>query len=655
MKNYILLSLLIPSCAFGGNTVNSPLYQHLLNQVRERLTERVNMVNEISTPEDLLARGEAVREAMQRGMGDWPDRTELNAKTVWTKDYGDHRIEGILFESRPGFYVTANLYLPTTGTPPYPAVLGPCGHGREAKAHDVYQIVWTNLARRGFMVLAYDPIGQGERLSYLDEKGEPRFWGVTEHTHLGVKSLLLGYSFARDEIWDGIRALDYLESRPEVDKTRMGCTGNSGGGTQTAYLMALDKRIRCAAPSCYLTSLTRLFETIGPQDAEQNLMGQVAAGIDHADYIEACLPRAVLVCAAKKDFFDITGTWTSFREAKGFYSCYGLPEAVDLVEAPGEHGFAETQRTAMYHWMARWLKGQIDEAPEPATEPKAATELYCTTNGFVMTSVSGSRTLSSIYAEEAAVLKEKRRVAIAADKEGKWIQEVARLANIGHYNELLWKAEKGPEGTADIKSTTFTVAVEPDWQLSAVLHEPATGARELPILWLRDAAAGEEGLEVVPDEEVHQGHPVLVVSLRGLDAAKRYEGGELDQYFGGWQEAFMSLHLNRPLLGQRVEDIYAALSLLQSCYPGLAVRIVAEREAVPPAVVATALDQHVKELVLVDGLISWDAIFQAPYSVGQLTNVVPGILKVADLPDLITAIAPRKVTVVSPRGAERKK
>ena len=634
--------------------MNTPLYQHLLGQVRERLEQRAKIVDEISTSEDLLVHGERVREAMQRGMGPWPERTDLNAKTVWTKYYGDHRIDGILFESRPGLYVTANLYLPTSGTPPYPAVLGPCGHAGEAKAYDSYQAVWINLARRGFVVLTYDPVGQGERLSFLDENAKPRFVGTTEHTHLGVQALLLGYSFARDEIWDGIRALDYLESRHEVDKTRIGCTGNSGGGTQTAYLMALDKRIRCAAPSCYITSLTRLFETIGPQDAEQNLTGQVAEGIDHADYIEACLPRAVLVCAAKKDFFDITGTWNTFREAKGFYSRYGLPEAVDIVEAPGEHGFAVTQRTAMYHWMARWLKGQIDEAPEPETQPKPVSDLCCTSNGFVMTSIPGARTLSSFYAEEASTLAERRHEAIAADKEGKWIQEVARLANIHPSDDLAWKQEKGVEISGGIQSTTFSVELEKGWRLTAVLHESPPGMKELPELWLPDAAFSEKGLVASPAEEVKAGHPVLVVSLRGLDAKERFKGSELEQYFGGWLEAFMALHLNRPLLGQRVEDILAALDLLQKRFPGQPIKVVAECEAVPAAVVATALDQRVNELVLAGGLTSWDSIFQAPYSVGQLSNVVPGILKVADLPDLVAAITPRKVTVVSPRWAEGK-
>src|SRR5207253_7664132 len=124
-------------------------------------------------------------------------------------------------------------------------------------------------------VLCYDPIGQGERIQLLDKDGKPAISrGTDEHDMVGVGALLIGSSTATYRIWDGIRSLDYLAGRAEIDPKRLGCTGNSGGGTLTAYLMALDERIGCAAPSCYITSLERLFATIGPQDAEQQITGQ---------------------------------------------------------------------------------------------------------------------------------------------------------------------------------------------------------------------------------------------------------------------------------------------------------------------------------------------------------------------------------------------
>src|SRR4029079_19636812 len=125
-------------------------------------------------------------------------------------------------------------------------------------------------------------------------------------------------------------SLDYLVSRPEVDAKKLGCTGNSGGGTLTAYLMALDERIQCAAPSCYITSLEKLFATLGPQDAEQNIPGQVAFHMEHADYLNMRAPRPTLLCTATRDFFNIEGTWTTFREATNIYGKLGHSERVNL-------------------------------------------------------------------------------------------------------------------------------------------------------------------------------------------------------------------------------------------------------------------------------------------------------------------------------------
>jgi hypothetical protein len=129
-------------------------------------------------------------------------------------------------------------------------VLVPCGHAKNAKGYDEYQTVGT--AGLWMAALVFDPIDQGERGQYLGPDGWPKHWGTRAHTMFGVGCTLLGRNTARFEIWDGMRAIDYLQSRPEVDPQRIGCTGNSGGGTQTSYLMALDDRIGAAAPSCYL-------------------------------------------------------------------------------------------------------------------------------------------------------------------------------------------------------------------------------------------------------------------------------------------------------------------------------------------------------------------------------------------------------------------
>src|SRR5207253_3248599 len=191
-------------------------------------------------------------------------------------------------------------------------------------------------------------------------------------------------STATYRIWDGIRSLDYLASRLEVDPKRLGCTGNSGGGTLTAYLMALDDRIACAAPSCYLTTLERLFATIGPQDAEQNITGQVAFGMEHADYITMRAPRPTLMCVATQDFFDKEGAHTSFREAKEVFSKLNYADRVSLFEFDDKHGFSKPRREASMRWMRRWLLDKDDAPSEGAFPVFTDAELQCTRSGQVL-------------------------------------------------------------------------------------------------------------------------------------------------------------------------------------------------------------------------------------------------------------------------------
>jgi len=253
-------------------------------------------------------------------LGGFPKRTPLNARVVGTLKSDGYRIEKVIFESRPHHHVTAVAYLPETAGP-YPGVVIACGHSRSGKMSGYNQRYGIALATHGIAALCYDPIGQGERSQILDAEGQPRHRStVREHTLMGIGSILVGRNTASYRIWDGIRAIDYLAGRSDIDNKRIGFTGCSGGGTLTSYVMALDDRVWCAAPSCYITTFRRLIETIGPQDAEQNIYGQIAFGMDHPDYLLMRAPRRTLISATRGDFFDIQGTWDSFRQAKRLYT-----------------------------------------------------------------------------------------------------------------------------------------------------------------------------------------------------------------------------------------------------------------------------------------------------------------------------------------------
>ena len=238
----------------------------------------------------------------------------------------------MLFESHPGFYVTAGLFLPKERQNPAPAVIYACGHTDLGFRSKTYQHVILNLVDKGFIVLAFDPLGQGERLQYPDaETGKSKVGGSTkEHSYAGVQTLLTGTSLTDYFIWDGIRVLDYLETRPEVDMKRIGITGRSGGGTQTAQIAACDDRIYAAAPECYITSFKRLLQSIGPQDAEQNPYNAIAKGFDHADYLHSRAPKPALMITTTHDFFSIQGARETFAEVQKSYTAFRLTAAVYL-------------------------------------------------------------------------------------------------------------------------------------------------------------------------------------------------------------------------------------------------------------------------------------------------------------------------------------
>jgi len=210
-----------------------------------------------------------VREKIQQSFGPWPEKTPLKPRITGTVERDAYKIENIIFESRPNFLVTANLYIPKGRAFPLPGVVGTCGHSATGKMISVYQSFAQGLARQGYVVLIYDPIGQGERLQYPDENLKSKVGvGVREHLYAGNQQFLVGEFIGSWRAWDGIRALDYLLSRGEVDPRHVGVTGNSGGGTMTTWLAGVERRWTMAAPSCFVTTFRRNTENELPAAVE---------------------------------------------------------------------------------------------------------------------------------------------------------------------------------------------------------------------------------------------------------------------------------------------------------------------------------------------------------------------------------------------------
>jgi dienelactone hydrolase len=340
------------------------LQAYLMGEAGKAFDARRRTVAALKTPDAWNHRRDELRGKFLAALGAFPERTPLNARVVGRDRRDGYAVERVVFESRPGHHVTAVLYLPEA-EPPLPGVLVPCGHSADGKAAEPYQRACILMAKNGMAVLCYDPIGQGERVQLLDD-GARRRCRQHDRAHHGRHRRPARRPPAGPLSASGTASGRWTTWRPPGGRPeRLGCTGNSGGGTMTAYLMALDDRIAAAAPSCYITSLERLFATIGPQDAEQNITGQVAFGMEHADYVTMRAPKPTLLCVGTRDYFDIDGAWASFREAKLAFGRFGHGERVELFESDEPHGFTRPRREAAMRWMRRWLLHRDDAPVEP--------------------------------------------------------------------------------------------------------------------------------------------------------------------------------------------------------------------------------------------------------------------------------------------------
>ncbi len=627
--------------------VREMLPSYLSAHGMELLAKRDRQVAQIATLDDLARRKAYVREVMTRDVGGFPERTPLNARVTGVLDRGDYKIEKIIFESQPHFYVTANLYLPKTGQPPYPAILYPLGHELGAKSHSAWQIMLGSLAKKGYVALAWDPIGQGERIQIYDEDFEDSKvrGSTTEHTVQGAQCLLIGDALARYTIWDGMRALDYLLSRSEVDPKRVGCTGNSGGGTHTTYLSALDDRIQVAAPSCYITSWRQMLRTIGPQDAEQVFPNWLRDGLDYPDFIYAFAPKPFRILSAIRDFFPIGGARETFEAAAAVYARIGAADRLSMFEADDGHGFTHPRRMAAYAWFARWLKGEEDQRPEPDIAIATERDLQCTPTGQVV-DLPEAETVFSLNRRRVAQI---RRPQLSPDALR------ARVRELTGYQAADGPVAPRPYGVIARDGYHIEKLVyesEPGIHVPALLFTPdrGGGSTKPAIVYLngRGKAAGV-GEDVEPF--VKAGFLVLSIDARGMGETrwKSDNTTDFDRYFGDYDGAMTAILIGKTLPGLRAMDIARGVDVLAARNDVDPARIFGfgKDAGAVPMLYAALLDPRIRRVALEGMLVSYGWVIEHRIHQQIFEEVVPSALQYFDFPDLAGALAPRDVWIVN--------
>ncbi len=627
------------------------MVHHLNDLTRACLATREAEIGNLKSAEAWEKRQAKVRRTLDQILGPWPARSPLNPRVTGTLQKDGYRVEKIVFESMPNFHVTGAIFIPEGHTGRGPAILDVIGHSTQAFRRDIYQNVILNLVHKGFVVFTIDPLGQGERLQYFDpQRGKSSVGSSTkEHSHAGVQCFLTGRSLARYFTWDGIRALDYLSTRPEVDPARIGVTGLSGGGTQTSYIGAVDPRVLAAAPTGFITSTSRLLGSIGPQDAEQVFYHGPLLGIDHADLLEVRAPKPTLQVTTTRDFFSIQGARETAAEVRQAFDILGHPEHFDQIEDDFEHGFTKKNNEATYAFFQKSLD-LPGSAQENAYPFLSEAELTVTETGQISTSLQ-SETVFSINRQEAMPLLKKLDDSRQALSEHlpRAVREAEQLSGYrkpeptiapvfrGQYQREGYHVEKwGVPGEGQTIIPTLVFAPDQPTARPAIIYVHDKGKTT-------DAAAGG-----TIEELVRSGYVVAAPDLLGYgETTYRSTQGHAPV-----QPFFNALMSGRSVAGINAGDAVRVLKFLQDRDDVKSDEIgaVAFGDVAPALLHAAAFEQEIRWLVLVDSLLDYQSIvMHKDYDVNA-NSLVAGALSAYDLPDLLASITPRRVALLQPRN-----
>ena len=527
----------------------------------------------LRTKEAFFAYGRQLRERMIAGIGGFPtdaEKTPLNPVITATVPRDGYRIEKLYFESWPGVHVPANLFIPNDLRPGErrAAIVVSCGHTGNGKGADAYQRACVLAVKAGFVVLIFDPFAQGERIV-----GGGR---CERHNTVGALATLLGGSMARYRIWDAKRALDYLETRPEVDPTRFGFMGQSGGGTMTALMMSVEPRVKAACPCCFISRYADSVRDFQPGDAEQNIFGMLPAGVNYTSMILMQAPLAVRILTTHDDIFPFAGSVKTMKVVDEVAGRFGLGARYDMVSVDGKHSWQESERVAAAEWMRRWVMDDPKALRHDLEGYRALDRDFCHSKVDIGLSAGGSKRLGAetvcprrnvrnLPGDRTLfdLMRDDLKAAEAARPAGPVSSEtVRRLAGMGELLPQGYARREIARESFDGLTIVREAFVKPDgFELPAVTFIPQTATGGVTVVI---GEGSRDARQAVVAEKLAQGRTVTALDLFATGEIRAFR----HRFYGNPEDseevAVLLYALGRSLVGVRAEELGQVLRALNA-------------------------------------------------------------------------------------------
>ena len=643
------------------------LIDHLNAQAARYYEMRDAEISKLKTEKDWIERQSLVKKKLMDIVGPFPSKTPLNARVTGIIKKKGYRVEKIVYESMAGMYVTGCLFIPDGVKGKVPAILNLIGHEQESFRAELDQVINLNLVKKGMVVFTIDPPGQGEHVQYFDPtiKLSSIGYSVIEHCYFGNQCFLSGSSAAKYFIWDGIRAIDYLVSRKEVDGNRIGVTGFSGGGTVTSYLGAFDERVKVAIPSSWSTASKRQLETKGAQDAEAEFLNGLSNGITFEDLLEVRAPKPTLMTFTSQDeYLTLQAARDALKEARSAFSAFGKLQNIELVEDDFKHWLTPKIRLAIYSFFMKHLEVAGDPT-EVDVELLTADELKVTATGQLSTSLGGKMIFDVNKEDSERLIKD--MMSSRTDVEKHLANILPKAKKVSGFNDVAVDeiSESFINGRYQRDGYTvelFAIKGEGNYAIPSLLFVPDDLKEKSPaIIYLHhDGKSVDAGPGGEIEKIVKQGFIVAAIDPPGVGETKNTASRDL-------ATGYACVLIGRSIIGIQAGDIVRVARYLQKHdhVDDKRIGAIARDEMCLPLIHAAAFEPLISNVTLIGSLISYrTVVMNRLYRVGLTVNEgggywhpyevnfnwgIGGVLTAYDVPDLIASLAPRRVALLGIR------